>query len=74
MHFGACPRVKSIEYYENGEIKKVEYHDQGAPPTPPNEPWWVSNPPWIQPIKPVVTTLLPTICNVISEEKYETWI
>lgn len=26
-HGGTCPKVKSIEYYENGTIKKVEFHD-----------------------------------------------
>jgi len=26
MHSGVCPRIKSIEYYENGMIKKIEYH------------------------------------------------
>ena len=24
-HVGICPKVKSIEYYENGTIKKVEF-------------------------------------------------
>ena len=26
-HFGKCPKVKSIEYYRNGTIKKVEFID-----------------------------------------------
>jgi hypothetical protein len=26
IHDGVCPRIKSIEYYENGMLKKVEYH------------------------------------------------
>lgn len=25
-HQGACPRIKTIEYYPNGTIKKIEYH------------------------------------------------
>lgn len=25
-HSGPCPRVKAIEYYPNGTIKRVEYH------------------------------------------------
>jgi hypothetical protein len=25
-HVGACPRIKMIEYFENGRIKRVEYH------------------------------------------------
>jgi hypothetical protein len=24
-HMGVCPRVKSIEYYENGQIQRIEY-------------------------------------------------
>ena len=27
-HSGPCPRIKAIEYYENGTIKRVEYFDQ----------------------------------------------
>ncbi len=27
---GACPRVKAIEYFPDGTVKRVEYH-QGAP-------------------------------------------
>jgi hypothetical protein len=26
---GMCPRIKSIEYYENGTVKRVEYHSAG---------------------------------------------
>lgn len=26
-HSGMCPRIKSIEYYPNGTIKKVELKD-----------------------------------------------
>lgn len=25
-HGGTCPRVKAIEYYPNGTIKRVEFH------------------------------------------------
>ena len=25
IHQGKCPRIKAIEYYENGGIKRVEY-------------------------------------------------
>lgn len=25
-HIGMCPRVKSVEYYPDGTIKRVEYH------------------------------------------------
>ena len=26
-HHGKCPKVKSIEYHENGSVKKVEFND-----------------------------------------------
>ena len=30
-HVGPCPRVKAIEYYPNGTIKRIEFH--GLRPT-----------------------------------------
>lgn len=24
---GQCPRVKAVEYYENGMVRRVEYHE-----------------------------------------------
>lgn len=32
-HQGACPRVKAIEYYSDGTVKRVEY--KGAVDYPP---------------------------------------
>lgn len=29
IHSGACPRVKAIEYHENGMVKRVEFHEDG---------------------------------------------
>lgn len=26
-HDGMCPRVKTIEYYRNGSVKRVEFHE-----------------------------------------------
>jgi len=26
-HSGTCPRIKAIEYYANGTVKRVEYHE-----------------------------------------------
>jgi hypothetical protein len=26
IHAGVCLRIKTIEYFENGKIKRVEYH------------------------------------------------
>ena len=34
MHMGECPRVKVIEYYPNGTIKRVEFHGYAAPICP----------------------------------------
>ena len=36
-HTGLCQRIKSIEYHENGTVKRVEYH--------PDSPWfyWPAN-------------------------------
>lgn len=28
IHDGVCSRVKSIEYYPDGTMKRVEYHDE----------------------------------------------
>lgn len=27
IHGPACPRIRAIEYYENGTVKRVEYHE-----------------------------------------------
>lgn len=33
-HAGTCPRIKAIEYFENGMIKRVEFVEWGvAPPS-----------------------------------------
>jgi len=29
-HDGACPRIKSVEYYPTGQIKRVQYHSMVA--------------------------------------------
>lgn len=26
-HYGRCPKIKSIEYYPDGQIKKIEFRD-----------------------------------------------
>lgn len=26
-HTGSCPRIKAIEYHQNGTVKRVEYHE-----------------------------------------------
>lgn len=26
IHSGQCPRIKAIEYYQNGNVRRVEYH------------------------------------------------
>jgi hypothetical protein len=30
-HIGTCPRVKAIEYHENGTLKRVEFHAPAVP-------------------------------------------
>lgn len=30
-HSGICPKIKSIEYHENGNVKKIEYKDDYYP-------------------------------------------
>ena len=43
-HEGACPRVKAVEYYRDGSVKRVEFHDpkpvivSRRPET--NVTWW----------------------------------
>lgn len=27
-HAGQCPRIKSVEYADTGQIRKIEYHNQ----------------------------------------------
>ena len=27
FHMGPCPRIKSIEYFPNGTIKRIDYHE-----------------------------------------------
>lgn len=46
-HAGRCHRIKAIDYYPNGTMKRVEYVDNPAPtyPNEPFAPWWVV-PPW----------------------------
>jgi len=33
---GTCPRVKSLEYWPNGTIKRVEFHDEAPKIEPAN--------------------------------------
>ena len=28
IHNGTCPRIKKMEYFENGTIKSIEFHSQ----------------------------------------------
>lgn len=38
IHGPLCPFIKAVEYYENGTVKRVEYHNR--PPLNPNPfPW-----------------------------------
>ena len=33
-HAGVCPQIKSVEYYPDGRIKKIELHELKGP-----KPW-----------------------------------
>lgn len=53
-HSGVCPRVKAIEYHENGQLKRVEFREEppaGTAPVRGNRP--------PRPSPPVVLPLLP---------------
>ena len=77
---GACPRVKSIEYFPHGGIKRIEYHDPNPPaqwPSIPSYPWptYPVNPvnpwpspypsPW-EPVNPYITPYQPVITTIGS--------
>ena len=34
FHGGPCPRIKAVEYYPDGSIKRVEYHGKDEQPCP----------------------------------------
>lgn len=41
IHLTTCPKIKAIEYYQDGSTKRIEFHDlvptvQGVYPTNPN--------------------------------------
>lgn len=40
-----CPQVKSIEYYEDGSVRRVEFHES-LRPSEPSDPWWRDNSSW----------------------------
>ena len=37
-HTGLCPKIKSVEYYENGKTKKIEFQEE----RPEHFPTWPS--------------------------------
>ena len=48
-HVGTCPKIKAIEYHQNGTVKRIEFHEpqplvSGATMTPANvygpAGWW----------------------------------
>lgn len=45
VHAGQCPRIRVIEYYENGNIKAVEYFDP-----PPQPAYGIGGPPAMAPL------------------------
>ncbi len=51
FHTGTCPRVKSIEYYENGKVKRIEFKDDPLYVRPPSQPIIIQPqiPDWLKP-------------------------
>ncbi len=52
-HPGKCPLVKSIEYHENGNVKRVEFFDHDLTtvqpavlPRPQHGDWQIPQGPW----------------------------
>ena len=41
-----CPQVKSIEYYPDGSVRRVEFHESPRP-SEPSAPWWGDNSSWV---------------------------
>lgn len=52
IHSGVCPRIKAIEYHDNGKTKRVEYHD-------PNVRYQYAGP-----IQPMPFDLGPVTCTI----------
>lgn len=68
-HTGQCPRIKAIEYYGNGQIKRVEYHDPNPAPLPSAvPPWWPM--PWL-PGQDITGGI--SIANTPGVEVTQTW-
>ncbi len=43
-HSGTCPKVKAIEYFPNGGVKRVEYHGTPEPAPYPRLPTYGPTP------------------------------
>jgi len=39
IHDGVCPKVKSIEYYHDGAVRRVEFRDWKTDWVWPEAPW-----------------------------------
>ncbi len=50
IHAGVCPRVKAIEYHENGNVKRVEFLTPGDYMAP------LHSSPFDKPLPPVTVT------------------
>src|SRR5580704_9270317 len=73
VHGKICPSVKSIEYYENGTVKKVTYVTDGDRMPPLTGGWHMPSPPHYANIHPEHTpdgwvylspNNVPQVCNV----------
>jgi hypothetical protein len=55
-HIGECPKVKAREYYPNGTLKRIEFHELVPTlfPLPFPQPIWYT--PYWKPINPLLPT------------------
>lgn len=82
-HTGVCPRIKSIEYFPNGTIKKVEYFDGGnhtpsipiSPPSPQVGPFPpITIPPLVIPARQTPWTVTGGMCVTTPPMQYQVYI
>lgn len=43
IHQQTCPRIKAIEYHDNGNVKRIEFHDQQPIDRAPISPFTAPN-------------------------------
>jgi hypothetical protein len=53
LHKALCSKIRAIEYFEDGTVKRVEFHSP-APLVGPPQPWTTTAPQWPPSIAPQV--------------------